>query len=196
MRGVKDWFVEPVVARLPAAVAPLALTVASTVTGIGAGVAAGFGWWWWALVLWFVGRVFDGLDGPLARRRGTTSDLGGYLDLMGDTAGYIAVPLGIAFGVDTPDVWVALGVLFASLFLNAMSWTLLSAIAEKRNASTAGRRTSFEMPTGLIEGTETIVLYAAMLVFHRHAEVLFFAMAALVFVTALARVVWAGRALR
>jgi hypothetical protein len=52
------------------------------------------------------------------------------------------------------------------------------------------------MPAGLIEGAETIVLYTVMLVIPAQAEVLFWAMAALVVVTVLQRVVWAMRGLR
>jgi phosphatidylserine synthase len=78
-------------------IAPGALTASSLLCGVGAGTAAAAGSRWIALVLWLAGRVLDGLDGALARATQRAGDLGGYLDLLADTVGYAAVPLGVAF---------------------------------------------------------------------------------------------------
>lgn len=144
---------------------PLALTGVSLVVGAGAGLAAAFGGYWLALGLWWVSRVADGLDGAVARIRGASSDLGGYLDQLADTFVYAAVPLGIAFTVDDRATWIACAVLLAAFYLNSVSWAYLAALAEKRSTTRAGDRpvTSIVMPAGLIEGTETIVLYSLML---------------------------------
>ena len=96
LRAAKDRAVEPVTSRLPDLVTPGRLTAASVVAGVVAGVLAAIGWRWWSLAVWLVGRVLDGIDGALARHLGRHSDLGGYFDLMGDTVGYAAVPVGIA----------------------------------------------------------------------------------------------------
>ena len=77
-------------------VRPVHLTGASLVACVLAGVSAAAGWRWASVVLWLSGRILDGLDGALARHRNTTSDLGGYLDMLGDTIGYAAVLLGVA----------------------------------------------------------------------------------------------------
>src|SRR5580765_3421580 len=70
--------------RLAAAgVRPLAVTGAGWVAGVGACLAVGFGQWTLGLVLWLLNRLLDGLDGPVARRRGAT-DLGGFLDIVAD----------------------------------------------------------------------------------------------------------------
>ena len=198
LRVTKDRLVEPVVAHLPAAVSPLALTVLSAVCGVSAGVTAAAGWVWVSVGLWLASRWVDGLDGALARRTGVQSDLGGYLDLMADTLGYAAVPIGIAAASGGRGAWAACAVLLASFYLNTTSWTLLAAIAEKRGAgaATTGERTTVHMPVGLIEGAETIVLYTAMLLLPSHAVVLFSLMAALVGGTIAQRLVWAARTLR
>ncbi|KAI4273163.1 MAG: hypothetical protein LQ337_004835, partial [Flavoplaca oasis] len=36
------------------------------------------------LLFWILNRALDCLDGALARHRGTASELGGFLDLLGD----------------------------------------------------------------------------------------------------------------
>jgi len=176
----------------------MALTAAAAGAGAGAGVAAGLGLRWWPLVLWLASRLLDGLDGAAARRGGRQSDLGGYLDLMGDTLGYAAVPIGLAAAHGTTAGWAACAVLAASYYLNMTSWALLAAIAEKRGAGAAARdeRTTIHMPAGLVEGVETIVAYTVMLALPSSAPALFVVMAALVGVTILQRVVWAWRSLR
>lgn len=198
LREAKDRALSPVVDRLAGRVPPAALTALSLLGGLGGGAAAAAGLRWWAVAIWLAGRVADGLDGPVARSNGRQSDLGGYLDLMADTIGYSAVPLGIAIAQDRSAVWVACAVLLACFYVNTMSWTYLSAVAEKRGAGAAaqGERTTVHMPTGLVEGTETIVFFVLMLAWPRATPALFGTMAALVAVTIGQRIAWAARHLR
>lgn len=198
LRGTKDRLLAPLVVRLSGHVSPGALTVLSLAGGVGGGVVAAFGLRWQAVAIWLAGRVFDGLDGPVARTKARQSDLGGYLDMMADTAGYSAVPLGIAIGQDRTVVWAAGAVLLATFYLNTMSWTYLAAITEKRGEGAAAQeeRTTVHMPAGLIEGTETIVFFVVMLAWPHAAPVSFAVMAALVVFTIGQRIVWAWRHLR
>lgn len=197
LREAKDRALAPVVHRLAGRVSPAVLTALSLLGGLGGGGAAA-GLRWWAVAIWLVGRVADGLDGAVARSNGRQSDLGGYLDMMADTLGYSAVPLGIAIAQDRPSVWAACAVLLASFYVNTMSWTYLAAVAEKRGtgATAQHERTTVHMPTGLVEGTETIAFFVLMLAWPSAAPVLFSAMAALVALTIGQRVVWAVRHLR
>lgn len=59
-------------------------------------VAIGLGAFGWGLVLILLNRLFDGLDGAVARAAGPT-DLGGYLDIVADFAFYVSVPVGSGF---------------------------------------------------------------------------------------------------
>ena len=179
-------------------VTPGLLTAGAVLGGVSAGLLAAGGWPWWALTAWLLGRMFDGIDGAVARRTRRQSDLGGYLDLMGDTVSYAAVPLGIAASQGQGRVWAACAVLLASFYLNTMSWTMLAAVAERRGvgAETRGERTTVHMPTGLVEGAETIVLYTVMLALPGQALVLFWVMAGLVALTAVQRMTWAIHSLR
>jgi phosphatidylglycerophosphate synthase len=197
LRGAKDRALAPVVRLIGGRVHPTAITLVSMLSCVGAAFAAAQSSRWFALALWLVGRTLDGIDGPVARSTGRQSDLGGYLDMMADTVGYAAVPIGIAAARSSAPVWLACAVLLASFYLNTMSWTYLAAIAEKRaaGASARGEPTTIHMTTGLIEGTETIVLFAAMLLWPAQARGLFFVMAALVGVTIVQRLVWAKRQL-
>ena len=179
-------------------IGPHWLTALSLTGGIGGGIAAGFGLRWQAVGLWLLGRMFDGLDGAVAREGGRQSDLGAYLDMMADTIGYASVPIGIAVAQGSDGSWTWCAVLLATFYVNTMSWTYLAAIAEKRGngAGETGEPTAVHMPVGLVEGAETIVLFVLMLSFPDQAIWWFSAMATLVAVTVIQRVVWAARNLR
>lgn len=181
-------------ARLAArVVGPTPLTAASVTVCVGAGVSAWTGRHWWALGLWWVGRIFDGLDGPVARLRGVASDFGGYLDIIGDTIGYAVIPLGVAAAANLHSTWIAFGALLGSFFVNSVSWTFLAAVLEKQGAgaSARGELTTVTMAPALIEGAETIVLFSVFLAFPTAAAALFAVMAGLVSVNVMQRIAWA-----
>lgn len=182
LRPVTGRVLDPLARRVPTAVTPLALSVTAAGVGLSAAVAAGLGLVALAVAAWWVSRLLDGLDGAVARQRGVAGDLGGYLDLLLDTVVYAAVPLGVAAHVDERGGWIAVAVLIAAFYVNAVSWAVLSALSEKRarGAAATGERTSVTMPRGLVEGTETIVLFTAMLALPDVAVELFWFMAAAV----------------
>lgn len=74
----------------------------------------------------------------------------------------------------------------------------LAALLEKRNAGAAarGELTSVTMPTGLVEGAETIVLYTIFLLFPGALVPIFVLMAGLVLITVGQRLIWAVRHLK
>lgn len=195
LRPTKDRLLAGTVAVIAPRVAPGVLTAGSLVVTLAAAGAAWAGWPVAALFGWLVGRVLDGLDGPVARHRGSASDLGGYLDTMADTVGYVALPLGVAAGIDRPSGWVTVAVLMGSFWLNGMSWAYLAAILEKRGAGAAatGESTTVTMRPALIEGTETIVLFSVFTALPAIAPWVFAAMAAGVAVGIAQRVLWAAR---
>lgn len=187
LRPLKDRLLAPL-AALP--LPPLALTLLGMALGLAASLAAWRAAYGWALGLFWAGRLCDGLDGMIARRRGLQSDLGGYLDLMADFVVYAALVLGLALAQPTRPVLVALAFLLSSYYVNAASWMLLSALLPR------GRTTSLAMPVGLVGGAETMALYTLFLVFPGGLTVWFWLATALVTVGAGQRVAWAVRHLR
>ena len=196
LRSTKERILAPVAARCPSSLSAAAVSFVSLACCVGAGVAAWRGAVILSVVLWLVGRVLDGLDGAIARANGSASDFGGYVDLLFDTIGYTAVPLGIAFGVGQPGTWQVIAVLLGSFYVNSVSWLMLSALLEKRGERASGEQTSVTMPTGLIEGTETIVLFTIALALPQHANITFAVMAAGVAIGITQRAVAARRLLR
>lgn len=181
--------------RIAPIIGPGTITLLALAITIGAGWAAAVGLTALALFAWLLGRLLDGLDGPVARARGRASDLGGYHDILADTVGYVAIPLGVALRVDARSGWISLAVLLGAFWVNGISWAYLAAILEKRGAgaSSTGEMTSVTMRPALIEGTETIVFFSAFILFPQVAPWLFGAMAALVAFNVLQRLRWAAR---
>ena len=154
-------------------------------------------WYAWGFLGWFLNRLFDGLDGSLAREQDAASDFGGYLDIVLDFAVYAAIPLGLALGQPAAANFVALALLLASFYVNAASWIYLAALLEKRQqgAVAQGQLTAVTMPAGIIGGGETILFYTAFIFWPGHLALLFGVMAALVLATVGQRLIWARRRL-
>jgi phosphatidylglycerophosphate synthase len=144
-----------------------------------------------ALLLLLASRLLDGLDGAVARATEKT-DRGGYLDIVFDFAFYGAVPL--AFALRNPaDAVPAAGLLFA-FYVNGASFLAFAAIAAKRGLDTSMRgEKSIYFTAGLAEGTETIVVFVAMLFLPGWFAVLAYGFAAVCLVTALSRITLAWR---
>ena len=147
-------------------------------------------------LLWLLGRLLDGLDGAVARRSGTQTDFGGYLDMILDVVAYALIPLGIAITFPTQGILLATAALLAAFYINISSWLYLSALQEKRRHERPSHmQTSIYMPSGLIEGSETIIFYTLFIAFPPYYVFLAYTMAALTAVTVVQRFVWATRTL-
>ena len=122
--------------------------------------------------LWFViaNRVIDGLDGAVARAS-LSSDFGGYIDIVSDFIFYSAIPL--AFAVARPETALAAAFLIFSFIGTATSFLGFAILAEKHQVTTQIRgKKAFYYLGGLTEGTETILLFLAMLVWPDYFSVM------------------------
>ena len=117
--------------------------------------------WTAALVMIILNRVFDGLDGALARYQHSSNSAGGYLDICVDFLFYAAIPVG--FALANPVVNALPAVVLLSVFIGTGSSFLAFAIpAEKLNlARPQFANKSFYFLNGLTEGTETIAFFVA-----------------------------------
>lgn len=176
---------------------PNALTGLGLLLGLTAALCCCFGWFHLALGLWMANRVVDGLDGEVARLRGTQTDLGGYLDILADLLVYALIPLGMAIHVNQQSVWATLGMMLSAFYLNVGSWMYLSSILEKHGVGAAHNQelTTVSMPRGLVEGAETGLFYCLFLLYPNHLALLFGLFSFLTFAGAALRVRWAARTL-
>lgn len=193
LRHHKDRVMAPIARHLFARIHPNLISVLALVIGLWAALAVVQQFYWLGLGLWILNRVLDGLDGLVARQQEKQTDFGGYLDLFLDFIVYLAVPLAFVFADPQPFHLWAVALLFAIYVLNTISWTVLSAILEKRKHNVDGRATTIEMPAGLIEGAETIFFYTLFFLMPWAIGYLFLLMAVLVLFTAGQRLVWGYR---
>jgi phosphatidylglycerophosphate synthase len=135
LRPVKDRALDPATRLLAGRVNAGTLTAGSLALAAATAIAAWASWPVVAVACWWASRLLDGLDGPVARARGEASDLGGYVDMIADTIGYAFIPVGVALGVDQRAAWIAVAVLLAVLFVNAISCRTLRPCS--RNATSA-----------------------------------------------------------
>lgn len=140
-----------------------------------------------ALLVILLNRLIDGLDGAIARSRGTTP-FGGYLDIMCDMGFYAAVPLGFALARPDNGLWAAL--LLASFVCTGSSFLGRAVLAAQRGEpddGTRGRK-SFFHAAGIVEGTETIIAFGLFCLFPQAFPWLAGSFAVLCFWTAVVRV--------
>ncbi len=146
-----------------------------------------------ALVFWILNRIFDGLDGTVARITGKSSDFGAYLDIVLDFIIYSAIPVAFVFSTQSQDNYFILSVLLSSYYVNAASWMYLSSILEKRGlgASSNNEMTSITMPSSIADGTMTIIFYTMFFIFPSYLKLIFALFIILVLVSIVQRIVWA-----
>lgn len=169
-----------------------------TIVGLAIGLAAAgfiaFELYWVGLVLLLISRIFDGLDGAVARQTQAT-DFGGYLDITLDFVFYGAIPLAFVIA-DPASNAIAGAVLIFSFYVNGASFLASAIMAEKRGAKTTQRgEKSFFFTTGLAEATETIAVFALFCIFPDWFAPIAWVFALICFYTALSRIIMTGRVL-
>jgi len=120
-----------------------------------------FQYWYLALAAIIINRIFDGLDGALARYTQQTSSAGGFLDITLDFLFYAAIPLGFILANPEQNS-IAGAVLLVSFIGTGSSFLAFAIAAEKYNLERPQfKNKSFYYLNGLTEGTETIALFIA-----------------------------------
>ncbi|OFV08371.1 hypothetical protein HMPREF3126_18640 [Salmonella sp. HMSC13B08] len=172
------------------AITPDGLTLFGFAIGVLALPFLALGWYLAALAAIVLNRLFDGLDGALARRRGLT-DAGGFLDITLDFLFYALVPFGFILAAPEQNALAGGWLLFAFIGTGS-SFLAFAALAAKHQIDNPGyAHKSFYYLGGLTEGTETILLFVLSCLFPRYFPVLAWVFGALCWMTTLTRV-WSG----
>ena len=131
-----------------------------------------FNLWYWALAAIVVNRIFDGIDGQLARYANQSSSAGGFLDITLDFLFYASIPLGFIFA--NPDENAIAGSILLATFIGTGSSFLAFAIAAEKFKidKPQFKYKSFYYLNGLTEGTETIGLFVAFCIWPEYFSIL------------------------
>ena len=165
-----------------------------TVTGFFIGLFAlpmiALQWYWWGLFFIVINRIFDGLDGAVARRQGIT-DCGGFLDITLDFLFYSMVPF--AFVLSDPDSNAVAGAFLIFSFIGTgASFLSFAVMAGKRNIeSPIYKQKSLYYIGGLMEGTETIACFVLFCLFPDYFAPIAWIFGTLCWLTTATRI-WAG----
>ena len=194
LRPLKDGIFDNVTNLVPTSVSPTQVTVAAFLSGVACCIAAARASPTLAVSLWIFNRSLDCLDGAVARKRQQSSDLGGFLDLLGDFIVYSAIPICCTIGhntvTSTPDwtsiqrQWLAVAVVESTFHINNFILFFLAALMEKEKAKSAGQGqpgsestktkelTSLSMKPALVEGFESGLAFTLMLAIPAWTEAL------------------------
>ena len=141
------------------------------------------------VVLILLSRIFDGIDGTVARLTQTT-DQGGFLDISLDFLFYAAIPLAFAFANPASNALPAASLLAAFLGTGS-TFLAFATFAEKRGLHSSNLPDkSFYFLGGLTEATETIAVFVAMCVWPAYFAELAYGFAALCCITITTRIYW------
>jgi phosphatidylglycerophosphate synthase len=144
-------------------------------------------------VLILVSRLFDAVDGAVARQT-TPTDRGGFLDVSLDFLFYPAIPLAFAIA-DPARNALAAATLLAAFVGTGTSFLAFAVIAARRGLTNASYpNKSFYFLGGLTEATETLAFFVAMCLWPAQFPRLAWVFAAMCAVTIATRVYWGWRA--
>jgi phosphatidylglycerophosphate synthase len=166
-----------------------ALTAISLGIGALCLVAIAFGLNTVALVIWLLNRLFDGLDGEVARLRGESSEFGAFVDIVADF--FVYGGFLVALAVQHPGSRMALVALFFAYYLNGTVFLALSGILERLKRERLTER-GLHFRRSLTEGFETLVAGTLFLLLPDHVSIIAWIFAAMVFISAAQRL-WDGR---
>ena len=170
---------------------------ALTFAGFGLGVLAALlvvaQWFAAAAALVLLSRLFDALDGAVARQTAPT-DRGGFLDITLDFLFYAAMPLAFAVADPARNALAAAALLAAFMGTGASFLAFAVVAAQRGMASTAYPDKSFFFLGGLTEGGETLAFFVAMCLWPQHFALLAWVFCAACVLTTGTRIYWGWRA--
>ena len=139
-----------------------------------------------ALAVILVNRFFDGIDGAVARKNGTTN-LGGYLDITCDFIFYSVVIMGFALAAPENNGLAAAFLIF-SFIGTGSSFLAFAAAAEKQGISSDSHGLkAFYFLGGLTEGTETILFFIILCMYPECFPILAVVFGSICWITVLGR---------
>ena len=132
--------------------------------GIIAACLVGFGYFFLALICFMFNRIFDGLDGAIARKQHPTHR-GAFVDIVFDFIIYSSIPF--AFAVYNEEYsFVACFLIFSFIGTGTsfLAYAIIHGQIPKKNKNQNGEK-GFYYLGGLIEGSETVFFIVLILLF-------------------------------
>lgn len=158
---------------------PNNITVIAFIMGIGSALAIAFDYPVLSLTLLWLSGLLDVLDGTVARLTGQSSPIGAYLDLIFDRLVEGAMIIG--FFVWMPDLVWGLLIFQAGAMFNFTTFMLAGTLFKNQG------KKSMHYDIGLLERTETFILFTLMILLPKVAFILLMVFNALMILTGILR---------
>lgn len=110
--------------------------------------------------LWLGSRLFDALDGAVAREGQVGSAFGGYLDVVLDMAAYSL--MAVAFAAVQPEQRMLWLLVLTGYVLAITTTAVLSSLLERRQVAVPGNNRSVQFTPGFAEAGETSIVYVVL----------------------------------
>jgi len=174
------------------------ITIIGFVFGLIACLCVAMQYSFFAFVFLMLNRLFDGLDGAVARARKENSDFGGYLDITLDYLIYAGIPFFAAVGLMDASAFLAAAFVIYSFIGSGVSFLAYAIIAEKHGLSDNNHqgKKSFFFASGFMEGTETVIFMILVCLLPDYFEYLCYGFGALCWITTAARINMARQVFR
>ncbi len=149
---------------------PNQLTLLSLVGAIGSSWAIINNQYLLAICLWWLGRLFDGLDGLLARAKNQSTQFGSYLDITCDMLSYSLIIL--SFSYIYPNLIFHCLIILTLYILAITSALSLGQLVNESKKSKIDNR-GLSLGAGLAEAGETGIFYTLVLLLPQFSLPLF-----------------------
>ncbi len=149
----------------------------------------------WALSALIINRIFDGLDGEVARATNTTSDAGGFLDISLDFLFYSGMVVAFAL-TDSQNMLPALLLIFSFIGTGSSFLAFASVSAKHGKLSPVYPNKSLYYLSGLTEGGETILFFVLCCLFSTYFGIMAFIFAGMCAITTVMRIVFGYKMLK
>ena len=166
------------------------ITIIGFVVGLSAALSISLNYYAIGFILILINRVFDGLDGIVARET-QTSDKGAFLDISLDFVFYAMIPM--SFAINDPDNnSLAAIYLIVSFVGTGSSFLAFSLVAERRNLkSKVFPKKGIYYLESFMEGGETIFFFLLMCLIPSFFPIIAYVFSLLCTITWVARL-WIG----
>lgn len=171
-------------------VTPNQLTVFAFMVSLGSAYAIISGQYFLAILLWWISRLFDALDGIYARKYNKATSFGAYLDVQLDMAAYSIMV--VAFYLQFPQhalQWLIIIGLYVLCIAGALS---LGGLEKELNIHDSSQR-GLRLATGLAEAGETGIMYTVFLLYPSSLFISTWLWIVILVITVLARFVLAKK---
>ncbi len=143
-----------------------------------------------AILIWWLSRLLDGLDGLVARKSNTASPFGAFLDINLDMASYALIILALAKIFPQYSLeWNLILLLYILCITSALASGEILAKVQKENLDNRG----INLLPGLAEAGETGIAYTLFLLFPEQLLILTWIWIAVLLQTVVARFVFCAR---